>query len=709
MSANLSIIKRDGSKAEFDKLKIENAILKAMKYGSGVLEEDIAKDIAEEIEKIYLQGSPSPTVSKVEELVYKELIDHKQELTAKAYEGYRAVQSFKREVNTTDDSILGLLDKSNEDVLNENSNKNGQLASTQRDLMAGEVSKDIARRKLIPAHIVQAHDEGVLHYHDMDYAIQPIHNCMLINLEDMLTNGTVINNKLVESPKSFATACTVTTQIIAQIASGQYGGNSITIKHIAPFLRVSYNKYFDKYKEKYSLEMAHELAEDRMLEELKSGIQTIRYQLSTLHTSNGQSPFSTIYLEIEEGGEFEREEALICEEMILQRLEGMKNYRGQEIGEEFPKLVYLLDEHNCLEGGKYDYITKLAAKCNTKRLVPDYQSAKIMRRNYDGETFPPMGCRSHLSNWKDENGNYKWYGRFNQGVVSLNLVQVALTANKDMDKFWEVLDERLSLCREALMVRHNLLLGTSSDISPIHWQHGGIARLEKGEKIDSLLKDGYSTLSLGYVGIYEMTQAMLGVSHTTKEGEEFALKVMNHLKDACDSWKKETGLGFGLYGTPGESLTSRFCRIDKQKFGEIENVTDRMYYTNSYHVHVTEEIDAFEKLKFESQFHDISLGGCISYVEVPDMSKNLPAVEQIINYIYHNIQYAEINTKPDVCFKCGYTGEIKLDDDMQWYCPNCGNKDKDEMQVMRRTCGYIGSNMWGKGRTQEISQRVLHL
>ena len=709
MSANLNIIKRDGSKAEFDKLKIENAILKAMKYGSGVLEEDIAKNIADEIEKIYLQGSPSPTVSKVEELVYKELIDHKQELTAKAYEGYRAVQSFKREVNTTDDSILGLLDKSNEDVLNENSNKNGQLASTQRDLMAGEVSKDIARRKLIPAHIVQAHDEGVLHYHDMDYAIQPIHNCMLINLEDMLNNGTVINNKLVESPKSFATACTVTTQIIAQIASGQYGGNSITIKHIAPFLRVSYNKYFDKYKEKYSLEMAHELAEDRMLEELKSGIQTIRYQLSTLHTSNGQSPFSTIYLEIEEGGEFEREEALICEEMIVQRLEGMKNYKGQEIGEEFPKLVYLLDEHNCLEGGKYDYITKLAAKCNTKRLVPDYQSAKIMRKNYDGETFPPMGCRSHLSNWKDENGNYKWYGRFNQGVVSLNLVQVALTANKDMDKFWEVLDERLSLCREALMVRHNLLLGTSSDISPIHWQHGGIARLEKGEKIDSLLKDGYSTLSLGYVGIYEMTQAMLGVSHTTKEGEEFALKVMNHLKGACDSWKAETGLGFGLYGTPGESLTSRFCRIDKKKFGEKRNVTDRMYYTNSYHVHVTEEIDAFEKLKFESQFHDISLGGCISYVEVPDMSKNLPAVEQIINYIYHNIQYAEINTKPDVCFKCGYTGEIKLDDDMEWYCPNCGNKDKNEMQVMRRTCGYIGSNMWGKGRTQEISQRVLHL
>ena len=709
MIKEITIIKRDGNSVGFDKFKIKNAILKAMKYGSGIYKEEIANKISTDIETYCYENSISPTVHQVEDMVYKMLIDNKEELTAKAYEGYRAVQSFKRENNTTDKSILGLLDRSNEDVLNENSNKNGMLASTQRDLVAGEVSKDIARRKLIPAHIVQAHDEGVLHFHDMDYTIQPIHNCMLINLEDMLTNGTVINNKLVESPKSFSTACTIVTQIIAQIASGQYGGNSITIKHIAPFLRVSYDKYFNKYKEKYSEEMANELAEERMLEELKSGIQTIRYQLSTLHTSNGQSPFSTIYLEIEEGNEYEKEMALICEEMILQRLEGMKNYKGNEIGEEFPKLVYLLDEHNCLEGGKYDYITKLAAKCNTKRLVPDYQSAKIMRKNYDGETFPPMGCRSHLSNWKDENGNYKWYGRFNQGVISLNLVQVALTANKDMNKFWNILDERLDLCKEALMVRHNFLLGTTSDISPIHWQHGGIARLKKGEKIDKLLKDGYSTLSLGYVGIYEMTQAMLGVSHTTKEGEEFALEVMHYLNETCSRWKKETGLGFGLYGTPGESLTSRFCRIDKQKFGEIKNVTDRMYYTNSYHVDVKEEIDAFSKLKFESQFHDISLGGCISYVEVPDMSKNLPAVEQIINYIYHNIQYAEINTKPDVCFKCDYTGEIKLDNDLEWYCPNCGNRDKDEMQVMRRTCGYIGSNMWGKGRTQEIGDRVLHL
>ena len=709
MSKELNIIKRDGNVAKFDKNKIENAILKAMKYGSGVYIPEIAKEIAEEIENICMERDTKATVYKVEEMVYTKLIDYKQKLTAKAYEGYRAVQSFKRAINTTDDSILGLLDRSNEDVLNENSNKNGILASTQRDLVAGEVSKDMARRKLIPAHIVHAHDEGVLHYHDMDYAMQPIHNCMLINLEDMLTNGTVINNKLVESPKSFGTACTIVTQIIAQIASAQYGGNTITIRHIAPFLRVSYDKYLSKYSKKYSLEMAKELAEERMMEELKSGIQTIRYQLSTLHTSNGQSPFCTIYLEIEEGHEYEREMALICEEMIVQRLEGMKNYKGQVIGEEFPKLVYLLDEHNCLEGGKYDYITKLAAKCNTKRLVPDYQSAKMMRKNYDGETFPPMGCRSHLSNWKDENGNYKWYGRFNQGVISLNLVQVALTAEKDMNKFWKILDERLELCREALMVRHNLLKGTTSDISPIHWQHGGISRLKKGEKIDSLLENGYSTLSLGYVGVYEMTQAMLGVSHTTEEGEKFALEVMNHLNDKCSEWKKETGLGFGLYGTPGESLTSRFCRIDKQKFGEIKNVTDRMYYTNSYHVHVSEEIDAFSKLKFESQFHDISLGGCISYVEVPDMSKNLQAVEQIINYIYHNIQYAEINTKPDVCFKCDYTGEIKLDDNLEWYCPNCGNRDKEEMQVMRRTCGYIGSNMWGKGRTQEIGERVLHL
>lgn len=704
----MDIIKRNGNLTVFDKTKIENAILKSMKYGSGIYNPLIATQIATEIENKF-KDRITPTVSMVESMVYDKLIEYNQKFTAKAYEGYRAVQEFKRQVNTSDDSILGLLDNSNEEVINENSNKNSSLASTQRDLIAGEVSKDIARRKLIPAHIAHAHDEGVLHYHDMDYAIQPIHNCMLINLEDMLSNGTVISNKLVESPKSFTTACTVTTQIIAQIASGQYGGNSITIKHIAPFLRVSYDKYYNKYKEKYSEYDAREMAKDRMMEELTSGIQTIRYQLSTLHTSNGQSPFCTIYLEIEEGHEYEREMALICEEMIKQRIEGMKSANGQNIGEEFPKLVYLLDKHNCLEGGKYDYITRLAAECNTKRLVPDYQSAKIMRTNYEGNTFPPMGCRSHLSPWKDENGNYKWYGRFNIGVISLNLVQIALLADKNMNDFWKILDERLDLCKEALLVRINLLKGTMSDISPIHWQHGGIARLKSGETIDKLLKDGYATVSLGYVGVYEMTQAMLGVSHTTKQGEQFALKVMNYLNDTCEKWKKETGYGFGLYGTPGENLTSRFCRIDKQKFGEIANVTDRKYYTNSYHVHVAEPIDAFSKLKFESQFHDISLGGCISYIEVPNMQKNVKAIEQIINFIYHNIQYAEINTKADVCFNCGFKGEMEIVEGNKWVCPQCGNMNMNEMQVMRRTCGYIGSNNWSEGRTAEIAERVLHL
>lgn len=706
------IFNRNGEVVPFHKEKIENAIKKAL-HQTGESTEKLDKIVHDIEHSLEVQETASKKglidVYDIEQTVFKVLIKHNLIHTARTYESYRSVQAYKRITNTTDDSVLGLVNRTNTEVMEENSNKNALVASTQRDLIAGEVSKDIARRKLIPAHIVQAHDEGAIHYHDMDYAMQPIHNCMLIDLEDMLDNGTVINEKMVETPKSFLTACTITTQIIAQIASGQYGGCSITIKHLAKYLNVSYKKYLHKYKFNFDDAQAELLAEERVMEELKAGIQTIRYQLSTLNTSNGQAPFVTIYLEIEEGHRYESEMAMICEEMIAQRLEGMKNEKGQEIGEAFPKLVYLLDEHNCLEGGKYDYITKLSAKCNAKRLVPDYQSAKIMRMNYDGETFPPMGCRSHLSNWKDKNGNYKWYGRFNQGVVSLNLVQVALLANKDEEIFWKLLDQRLDLCRQALMVRHLLLLGTPSDISPIHWQYGGISRLKKGEPIDSLLKGGYSTLSLGYVGIYEMTQAMLGVSHTTKEGEEFALKVMHRLKDACDTWKKETGLGFGLYGTPAESLTSRFCRIDKQKFGEIRNVTDRMYYTNSYHVHVTEEIDAFEKLNFESQFHAISNGGCISYIEVPNMNNNIQAIEQVINYIYHNVQYAEINTKSDVCHICEYRGEMKIDENLEWYCPSCGNKDKQEMTVMRRTCGYIGSNMWCKGRTQEIKERVLHL
>ena len=706
----MEVIKRDGSKALFDKNKIRDAVEKAMKNGSGIYVPDIAKLIAEDAEKEFSMEKEIPTIHKIESYVYNRLVHYGQSITAKSYEGYRAVQEFKRNTNTTDESILSLLNKQNEDVMMENSNKNSVIAATQRDLIAGEVSKDISRRRLIPSHIVQAHDEGTIHWHDMDYTLSPIFNCCLINLEDMLDNGTVINDKLVESPKSFGTACTVTTQIIAQVASNQYGGQSITIKHLAKYLKVTEDKAYKFYIEKYkNEELAKELAKDMKMKDLKDGVQTIRYQLSTLQTTNGQSPFGTIYLEVEEGHPYEEEMALICEEMIKQRLEGMKNYKGQEIGEAFPKLVYVLDENNCLEGGKYDYITKLAAECTAKRLVPDYQSAKIMKQNYEGNYFPPMGCRSHLSPWKDENGNYKWYGRFNQGVVSLNLPQIGIVAKGDMDLFWKMFDQRLELCKEALMARHNMLLGTLSDVSPIHWQHGAIARLKPGEKIDKLLKDGYSTLSLGYVGICELTYAMLGVSNTTKEGEEFALKVMNYMHDKCEEWKKETGLAFGLYGTPAENLIYRFCRLDKNRFGEIPNVTDKMYYTNSYHVHVCEEIDAFSKLKYEAQFHGISSGGCISYVEVPDMTRNLEAVESIINFMYHNIQYAEINTKPDICYKCGYTGEIKLDDNLQWYCPSCGNRDQGEMQVMRRTCGYIGTNFWNKGRTAEIGDRVLHL
>ena len=706
----MKVIKRDGSIVDFDKRKIREAISKAMKNGSGIYLGDIAKLIASDAEKYFYKSGETPTIYKIEAYVYDRLVHYGQKVTAKSYEGYRAVQEFKRNTNTTDESILSLLNKTNEDVIKENSNKNSVIAATQRDLIAGEVSKDISRRRLIPSHIVQAHDEGVIHWHDMDYSLSPIFNCCLINLEDMLENGTVINDKLVESPKSFSTACTVTTQIIAQVSSNQYGGQSITVKHLAKYLKVTEDKAYKHYLELLGdEELAKKLAIDTKMKELRDGVQTIRYQLSTLQTTNGQAPFSTIYLEIEEGHPYEEEMALICEEMIKQRLEGMKNYKGQEIGEAFPKLIYLLDEHNCLEGGKYDYITKLAAKCTARRLVPDYQSAKIMRDNYEGNTFPPMGCRSHLSPWKDENDNYKWYGRFNQGVVSINLPQIGIIADKDMELFWDMLDQRLELCKEALLTRHKMLLGTKSDVSPIHWQHGAIARLEKEESIDSLLKDGYSTLSLGYVGIYEMVQAMLGESHTTKKGEEFALAVMKHMNETCQKWKDETGLGFSLYGTPAENLIYRFCRIDRTKFGVIPNVTDKLYYTNSYHVHVCEEIDAFSKLKFESQFHGISLGGCISYVEVPDMSKNLDAVEQIINFIYHNIQYAEINTKPDVCYKCGYTGEIKLNKDLVWYCPSCGNEDEAEMQVMRRTCGYIGTNFWNKGRTAEIGDRVLHL
>lgn len=706
----MEILKRNKDIVDYDKNKIVIAIEKAMN-SLGALNKrnrQIAREISERITDDVKSLKGTPDIEFVEQEVFMYLTDYNLKDVARAYEGYRAVQEFKRKSNTIDESILKLVNRTNVDVLEENSNKNALVASTQRDLIAGEVSKDIVRRKFLPAHIVQAHDDGAIHIHDMDYMMQPIHNCCLINLEDMFKNGTVINGKLVETPKSFSTACTVATQIVAQVASNQYGGQSITIKHIAPFLRVSYEKFYNKYSKKYDEETAREMAQDRMMEELTSGVQTIRYQLSTLQTTNGQAPFVTVYLEVDVESEYEKEMALICEEMIKQRLEGMKNEKGQVIGESFPKLVYLLDEHNCLEGGKYDYLTRLSARCNVRRLVPDYQSAKIMRKNYEGNTFPPMGCRSHLSCYTVD-GEYKWYGRFNAGVVSVNLPQIAILADKNFDKFWDIFNQRMELCKETLLLRIDLLKGTKANTSPIHWQHGALARLQADETIDKLLEGGYATISLGYVGVYECVQAMMGVSHTTPEGEKFALEIMRKMKACCDTWKKETGYGFGLYGTPAESLIYRFCRIDRENFGEIENVTDRLYYTNSYHVHVTEEIDAFSKLEFESKFHDISSGGCISYVEVPNLENNVQAVEEIINFIYHNIQYAEINSKPDVCYKCGYTGEIKLDDELEWYCPNCGNRNKEEMQVMRRTCGYIGDNFWNKGKTQEINERVLHL
>ena len=703
----MQIIKRDGEVVEFNKEKIEKAILQAMKYGSGIVKPQIAADIAESIRICFEDGSKIPTVEQVERMVYFDLINCKQTKTAKAYEGYRAVQAFKRQVNTTDDSILSLLQNKNEDVAKENSNKDDKVASTQRDLIAGEISKDIARRRILPSYVVQAHDEGVIHYHDMDYAIQPIFNCCLINLQDMLDNGTVINNRMVESPKSFQTACTVTTQIIAQIASNQYGGQSFELAALAPYVRVSYNKYLKRYSKNYKEELAKELAHDRIMEEISSGIQTIQYQINTLMTTNGQAPFCTMFMHIEDGNEYEYEMSLLVEEVLRQRIEGIKNEQGVYVTPSFPKLIYVLDENNAYSDRKYWHITQLAARCSAKRLYPDYISAKRMRKIYEGNVFSPMGCRSFLSPWKDENGNYKFHGRFNMGVVSLNLPQIALLSNGDMDLFWEIFEQRLKLVKQSLLVRYELLKGTSSNVSPIHWQHGAIARLGKDETIDKLLENGYATISMGYIGLYETVKYMTGKSHT--EESEFALQIMNKMKSSVDKWKKETGLGFGLYGTPAESLCYRFARIDKAKFGSIKDITDKDYYTNSYHVDVREEINAFDKLEFENQFQEFSTGGCISYVEIPNMFKNMQALEQLITFIYDHIQYAEFNTKSDYCQVCGFDGEIKINDDLEWECPNCGNKDTNKMNVTRRTCGYLGDNFWNKGKTKEMKSRVLHL
>ena len=615
--------------------------------------------------------------------------------------------------NSIDSAILQIIRNENKELKEENSNKNTMLASTQRDYIAGEISRDITQRVLLPQKIVDAHKNGIFHFHDMDYFIQPIHNCCLVNIKDMLENGTVMNGKLIEEPKSFKVACIVMTQIIAIVGSNQYGGQSLDISHLGKYLRMTHDKLKRTYKETFGNALLDKEIEKIVRigveEELKSGVQSIQYQINTLMTTNGQTPFVTLFLNLRKDDPYIEETAMIIEEILNQRIQGVKNEVGIYVTPAFPKLVYVLDEHNCLKGGKYDYLTKLAVKCSAKRMYPDYISAKKMRENYEGNVFSPMGCRSFLAPWKDENGNYKFEGRFNQGVVSINLPQIGIIANGDEEKFWKLFDERLELCYEALMCRHRSLEGTLSDISPIHWQYGAIARLKKGEKIDKLLHGGYSSISLGYIGLYELTKLMKGVSHTDPVGKEFALRVMYHLKDKVLEWKEKTGIGFALYGTPAESLCYRFAKIDKEKFGDIKDVTDKGYYTNSYHIDVREKIDAFSKLKFESEFQPISSGGAISYVEVPNMQHNLKALEEVVKFIYDNIQYAEFNTKSDYCQICGFDGEIIINDDNEWECPNCGNKDQSKMNVARRTCGYLGENFWNVGKTKEIKARVTHL
>lgn len=708
----MKVIKRDGREVTYDRGKIIIAIHKAndeVPISERISDEKIHGIVAS-IEKL---GVNTLQVEEIQDIIEQKLMAERKFVLAKTYIIYRYQRQMIRKSNTTDESILGLIQQTNKYAMEENSNKNAAVASTQRDLIAGEVSRDLTNRLLLPEKVSKAHEEGILHFHDADYFVQSIFNCCLINISDMLDNGTVMNGKMIESPKSFQVACTVMTQIIAAVASSQYGGQSVDISHLGKYLRKTKEKFLRNYKEKFadilSDEAIEKLAADRTMDELKSGVQTIQYQINTLMTTNGQSPFVTLFLNLKEDDPYKDEVALIIEEILKQRIQGIKNEAGVYITPAFPKLIYVLDEHNCLKGGKYDYLTKLAVECSSKRMYPDYISAKKMRENYEGEVFSCMGCRSFLSPWKDENGNYKWEGRFNQGVVSINLPQMGIIAKGNEELFWELMEERLSLCFEALMCRHKALEGTLSDVSPIHWQYGAIARLKPGETIDPLLHNGYSTISLGYIGLYEVTKLMTGVSHTDPKGTAFALKVMNRLREACDTWKRNTGLGFGLYGTPAESLCYRFAEIDKRKFGVIKDVTDKGYYTNSYHVDVREKIDAFSKFKFESQFQTISSGGAISYVEIPNLRHNLPALEELVKYIYDNIQYAEFNTKSDYCQVCGYDGEIIINDNLEWECPQCHNKDHNKMNVTRRTCGYLGENFWNVGKTKEINSRVLHI
>ncbi|MGI5950056.1 anaerobic ribonucleoside-triphosphate reductase [Peptoniphilus sp.] len=705
-----NVIKRNGKTVEFDRDKIVIAIEKAMNSSSGVYVENQAENIAREIEELANSKKVPLSIYDIEDEVYYRLIQYKNPATARAYESYKSVQQYKREQNTTDEDILGLLNETNSDLMDENSNKNAVIASTQRDLIAGEVSKDIAKRKMIPLDLVEAHDSGAIHIHDMDYIIQPIFNCCLVNMKDMLDNGTVVNGKMIETPKSFQVACNVMTQIIAQIASNQYGGQSINISCLGKYLRRSYEKNLNLALDALGdVTLAEKMANKMTQKDLESGIQTIQYQINTLMTSNGQAPFVTLFMWLEDDDPYVDEVAMIIEEILKQRIQGIKNDVGVYVTPAFPKLIYVLDENNVHKDSKYYYLTSLAIRCTAKRMYPDYISAKKMRANYEGNVFSPMGCRAFLPPYKDEDGKYKFEGRFNMGACSINLPQIGILAGGDEDKFFEILEKRLDLVKRVGLLRYEHLKNVTSDSSPIHWQHGAIARLGKHEPIAPLLEGGYSTVSLGYIGIYEATILTKGVSHTSEKGYQFAMKIMDALNAACKKWTEEYGIKFTLYATPAESLTQRFANIDKERFGIIENVTDKGYYINSFHVDVREKISAFEKFTFEAKFQDKSTGGCISYVEIPNMSHNLEALETLVRFIYDNIQYAEFNTKSDYCSECGFDGEIKLNEKGQWQCPQCGNTDRATLSVVRRTCGYLGENFWNEGRTKEINARVLHI
>ncbi|MDO5324550.1 MAG: anaerobic ribonucleoside-triphosphate reductase [Clostridia bacterium] len=720
----MKIMKRNGSEAVFDISKIIAAIEKA---NITVKEEERLNQpqvlhIASTVEEKCKEMHRAPSVEEIQEMVESLIMECGAYEVAKRYIRYRYTRNLVRRANTTDNQILTLIECNNEEAKQENANKNPTVNSVQRDYMAGEVSKDITRRMLLPEEIVKAHEEGIIHFHDMDYYAQHMHNCDLVNLEDMLQNGTVISGTMIIKPHSFSTACNIATQIIAQVASNQYGGQSISLAHLAPFVQVSREKIrrdvVDELKSAgASLEeqIVSSIVEKRLREEVRKGVQTIQYQVLTLMTTNGQAPFVTVFMYLNEAKSVQekRDLAMIIEETLLQRYQGVQNEVGVWVTPAFPKLIYVLEEDNITEDSRYWYLTELAAKCTAKRLVPDYISEKKMKELKEGNCFPVMGCRSALNPWKDEHGNYKFYGRFNQGVVTINLVDVALSSGGSIEKFWKVFDERLDLCYRALMCRHNRLKGTLSDAAPILWQDGAIARLDKGEKIDKLLYGGYSSISLGYAGLCECVRYMTGKSHTDPSATPFALEIMRHMNDACAEWRAETNIAFSLYGTPLESTTYRFAKCLQKRFGIVPGVTDKAYITNSYHVHVTEEIDAFEKLRFESQFQALSSGGAISYVEVPNMQHNIRAVLDIIKFIYDNIMYAELNTKSDYCQVCGYDGEIEIREDedskLVWVCPKCGNRDQSKMNVARRTCGYIGTQFWNQGRTQEIKERVLHL